>query len=153
MQPDLVTYNTAMDALSKAYQYDRAMKLFHQIEAKGNHHQHGFMLQSACRHFMPSHSCCSSFLFPLSSSHIYVIHTGLTPNLVSYNTAINACGRAGSFERAHELLREMQERSGVKPDTVSQKRFNEGSALSWFNTTPFFLLHYTLDTSNHAGFL
>ena len=37
---------------------------------------------------------------------------------MSYNTAINACGRAGSVERAHELLHEMQPRSGVKPDTV-----------------------------------
>lgn len=64
--------------------------------------------------FRPSSVLCVySPPLPLSSSL-----SGLRPNLVSYNTAINACVRAGSLAKALDLLAELKRQKGLQPDTV-----------------------------------
>merc|ERR1719222_308978 len=45
-------------------------------------------------------------------------HAGLVPGLLTFNSVINACAKAGDVCRAEHWLSEMSER-GVKPDTVS----------------------------------
>ena len=47
---------------------------------------------------------------------------GCSPNLVTYNTVIDACGKGGvEVDVAWELFEEMQ-REGLKPDRVRNGR-------------------------------
>jgi pentatricopeptide repeat protein len=52
------------------------------------------------------------------SPPLFLPVSGLRPNLVSYNTAINACVRAGSLAKALDLLAELKRQKGLQPDTV-----------------------------------
>ena len=57
VRPDLVTYNTAMDALGKAGEYEKALRLFGEVERKGKMGNWGLS------HICPRES--SPDLFPL----------------------------------------------------------------------------------------
>jgi len=72
--PDIVSYNTALDALAKCGEYEQALQFFQEIENKGT----CLCLRVVLRH---------RDAFPFTGV------TGFKPNLVSYNTAINACGK------------------------------------------------------------
>ena len=47
-----------------------------------------------------------------------MLQRGLKPDVVSYNTVMDACGKAGEYEKALELFSAM-EVEGVLPDRVS----------------------------------
>eukprot|EP00617_Octactis_speculum_P016046 CAMPEP_0185758558 /NCGR_PEP_ID=MMETSP1174-20130828/17235_1 /TAXON_ID=35687 /ORGANISM="Dictyocha speculum, Strain CCMP1381" /LENGTH=51 /DNA_ID=CAMNT_0028438473 /DNA_START=1 /DNA_END=152 /DNA_ORIENTATION=- len=44
--------------------------------------------------------------------------SGVQPNVISFGVAISACGNAGKWEKALELLQEMRQ-SGVQPNVIS----------------------------------
>lgn len=114
VQPDLMTYNTAMDAMGKAGEHEKALRLFAELEKHGERASQRYGGTRVADH--------GSAGARHSRFRLVVVHgnAGLQPNLVSYNTAIHACGRAGSAGRALELLEEMKQQGGVQPDTVSQ---------------------------------
>eukprot|EP00953_Heterococcus_sp_UTEX-ZZ885_P014937 8426-Heterococcus_DN1.PRE.1 len=45
-------------------------------------------------------------------------HQGLTPDATSFNSTIDACSKGGQWQKAVEVLHEMQEQ-GLKPDVTS----------------------------------
>jgi pentatricopeptide repeat protein len=47
---------------------------------------------------------------------------GIRCNLVTYNNFIDACSKSGQWQKALELLEEMQQ-EGVAPDVISLVQF------------------------------
>lgn len=43
----------------------------------------------------------------------------VAPNVQSYNSIISACGKAGQWEKAVDLLREMQTKDGLAPNAMT----------------------------------
>ena len=112
VDPDVITYNAAISACEKGWQWERALELLEEMKSSG--------IEPDVISYSAAISACEKggqweraleLLEEMKSR-------GIEPNVISYNAAISACEKGGQWERALELLEEMKSR-GIEPNVIS----------------------------------
>lgn len=101
-RPDLFTYGTFINALTKAGKLNPALDLFDKMSKKGHHPDvviHNCMIDALCfKKRIPE----ALRLFA------EMIHHGPLPNVATYNSLIKHLCKIGRMEKAYELLGDME---------------------------------------------
>ena len=114
LEPEAMTYNAAISACEKVAQWQRALSMLAEMEARGV--APNVISYSAAISACEKAGQCDRALELLREMR----NRGVAPNAITYNAAISACaaGEPPQWQRALELLEEMG-REGTEPNTVS----------------------------------
>jgi pentatricopeptide repeat protein len=120
-QPNVVTFNTAMQAALNLEDPEASLELFDEMvrSAPGSRpHRRSFLPLVSLLHLL----CPRTRALALSRAHALCPSAqrsrGLEPTTISFNTAINACARARDAERALGYFRAM-EAASIERNTVT----------------------------------
>ncbi|XVF70142.1 hypothetical protein PTKIN_Ptkin11bG0138400 [Pterospermum kingtungense] len=112
-KPDLFTYGTFINALTKKGKLGTAMKLFQGMWEKG------------CNPDVVICNCvidalCFKKRIPEALEVFKEMREhGCVPNVATYNSLIKHIGKIGRMEKVYELLDEMEEKEGCSPNNVT----------------------------------
>ena len=121
LKPDIVKYNTLIDAWANAGEPERAEAIFRLLEQSGlkpDHRTYGTMIKAwggskSYNGGLKAQSIFDDMVLRYSQGDI-----DLKASIVTYNTLINAWANAGVPEQAEAIFRLMGQ-SGLKPDVIS----------------------------------
>mmetsp|Transcript_9130 Transcript_9130/g.18876 ORF Transcript_9130/g.18876 Transcript_9130/m.18876 type:complete len:596 (-) Transcript_9130:525-2312(-) len=112
IDPDLVTYTTAMRACIRGRRSDKAIEIFRVVKDMG------IELDVYC-YTTAMDACAKGKMWKTALSILREMkEKGIEPNEVTYGVAVAACGNGGRWEKALELLDQMREMN-MKINTIT----------------------------------
>ena len=111
-EPDVISYNAAISACAKGLQWERALSLLDEMQARG--------LEPNVISFNAAISACKNAGRSERARSLLeeIPRRGLKPDVISFNTFISACEKGTQPEDALSVLDEMK-LSGLEPDVIS----------------------------------
>ena len=112
IQPNVISYGSAISACAKGQQPDRALQLLDMTREQG---------------IAPNIVCYSAAIDAMESKGSWEMAMGLleqmesegiAPNVVTFTAAVSACASAGRWNESLQLIQDMQSR-GLQPNVVT----------------------------------
>jgi pentatricopeptide repeat protein len=129
VSPDAVSYTTAMSACNAAMKWEESLVIWERMMKQSEKNKRLVPTAHAYGALIQAYSIGRRYVQAVSALREMKAQ-GIRPTVVCYGSAINACARAGKWERASEILAEMRERGDISPNahcyTAAIKACGEG---------------------------
>lgn len=128
-RPDVLAYNTVINALCKVGNFKMAKFLFEQMELPGfrcppDTFTYTILISSYCKHSLQT-GCKKAIRRRMwEANHLFriMLFKGFKPDVVTYNCLIDGCCKTYRIERALELFDDMGKQGGL-PNRVTYNSF------------------------------
>ncbi|KAM3691163.1 hypothetical protein ACJW31_09G174600 [Castanea mollissima] len=119
IRPDTTTHNFVIHCLVKLGQYAKAIDMFNSMWEKRAECQPDIVTFTSIIHLYSICACASHGMSKEALSVFNEIkHSGFCPDVVSYTSLLNACGRSQQPNKAWEVF-DMMKRNNRKPNLIS----------------------------------